>query len=133
MTSTTTTVKKSSGTTRRKRTGKSRIVPVESMTKYTEPSKNDTVTETPTSESSSTPKQRRFAPTRPKEPKISLEEYVSDFKVRMQINNYEVMEFMADVAKFYESAKPVIIKSIDYVKETYNRISNKDDKQENPE
>ena len=133
MTSTTTTVKKSSGTTSRKRTVKSRIVPVESVTKYTEPSKNDTVTETPTSESSSTPKQRRFAPTRPTEPKISLEEYVSDFKVRMQINNYEVMEFMADVAKFYESAKPVIIKSIDYVKETYNRISNKDDKQENPE
>ena len=133
MTSTTTTVKKSSGTPRRKRTVKSRIVPVESVTKYTEPSKNDTVTETPTSESSSTPKQRRFAPTRPTEPKISLEEYVSDFKVRMQINNYEVMEFMADVAKFYESAKPVIIKSIDYVKETYNRISNKDDKQENPE
>jgi len=133
MTSTTTTVKKSSGTTRRKRTVKSRIVPVESMTKYTEPSKNDTVTETPTSESSSTPKQRRFAPTRPTEPKISLEEYVSDFKVRMQINNYEVMEFMADISKFYESAKPVIIKSIDYVKETYDRISNTDDKQENPE
>jgi len=38
MTRTTTTVKKSSGTTtRRKRTVKSRIVPVETVTKYTKP------------------------------------------------------------------------------------------------
>ena len=133
MTSTTTTVKKSSGTTRRKRTVKSRIVPVESVTKYTEPSKNDTVTETPTSESSSTPKQRRFAPTRPTEPKISLEEYVSDFKVRMQINNYEVMEFLADVVKFYKSAKPVVIQSIDYVKDSYDRAFNQEQDQKEEE
>ena len=48
MTRTTTTVKKSSGTTtRRKRTVKSRIVPVETVTKYTKPTRIEKVTETP--------------------------------------------------------------------------------------
>ena len=59
---------------------------VTKVTKYSKPIEIKKVTETPT-------KTRRFATSRPDEPKISLEEYVSDFKVRMQINNYEVMEF----------------------------------------
>jgi len=61
--------------------------------------------------------ERRFAPTRPAEPKISLEEYVSDFKVRMQINNYEVMEFLEDCKKIYSIISPQMVKAFNYSKE----------------
>ena len=57
---------------------------VTKVTKYSKPIEIKKVTETPT-------KERRFATTRPEKPNISLEEYISDFKLRMQINNYEVM------------------------------------------
>ena len=89
------------------------------------PSEIKKVTETPTE--TPTPKARRFATTRPEQPNITLEEYISDFKVRMQINNYEVMEFMADVVKFYNNAKPVVIKSVDYVKDSYDRAFNQEE------
>ena len=72
---------------------------VTKVTKYSKPIEIKKVTETPT-------KTRRFATSRPDEPKISLEEYVSDFKIRMQINNYEVMEFFEDVKKFYNTTSP---------------------------
>ncbi len=107
---------------------KSKVTPKVEVTKYSKP-EIIKVTETPNAETS-TPKTRRFAPTRPAEPKISLEEYVSDFKVRMQINNYEVMEFWADVVKFYQSAKPVVIKSVDYLKDSYDRAFNQEEKQD---
>ncbi len=75
------------------------------------------MTETPTATT-----ERRFAPTRPAEPKISLEEYVSDFKVRMQINNYEVMEFLDDCKKWYNSASPYVVKAFNYSKEKIQEL-----------
>ncbi len=104
---------------------KSKVTPKVEVTKYSKPEITK-VTETPNAETP-TPNNRRFATTRPAEPKITLEEYVSDFKVRMQINNYEVMEFMADVVKFYNNAKPVVIKSVDYVKDSYDRAFNQEE------
>ena len=83
---------------------------VTKVTKYSKPIEIKKVTETPT-------KTRRFATTRPDEPKISLEEYVSDFKVRMQINNYEVMEFLEDVKKFYNTTSPHVVKFYNYLKD----------------
>ena len=73
------------------------------------------MTETPT-------KTRRFATTRPDEPKISLEEYVSDFKIRMQINNYEVMEFLDDCKRWYNSASPYVVKAFNYSKEKIQEL-----------
>ena len=86
-------------------------------TKYSKPIEIKKVTETPT-------KTRRFATTRPDEPKISLEEYVSDFKIRMQINNYEVMEFLEDVKKFYNTTSPHVVKFYTYVKDQVQSLSN---------
>ena len=114
----------------------SKVISAKTVTKYTEPLKNETMTETPAPVSpqpETTSTTRRFATTRPAEPKITLEEYVTDFKIRMQINNYEVMEFLADVVKFYKSAKPVVVKSIDYVKDSYDRAFNQEQDQKEEE
>ena len=89
---------------------------VTKVTKYSKPIEIKKVTETPT-------KTRRFATTRPDEPKISLEEYVSDFKIRMQINNYEVMEFFEDVKKFYNTTSPHVVKFYTYVKDQVQSLS----------
>ena len=85
------------------------------VTKYSKPIDITKVTETPT-------KTRRFATTRPEEPKITLEEYVSDFKIRMQINNYEVMEFIEDCKKWYNSASPYVVKAFNYSKEKIQEL-----------
>ena len=94
---------------------KSPVIMKEVVTKYSQPRQIKTVTETPT-------KTRRFAPTRPEEPKITLEEYISDFKVRMQINNYEVMEFLEDCKKWYNSASPYVVKAFNYSKEKIQEL-----------
>ena len=96
---------------------KSPVIIKEVVTKYSQPRQIKTVTETPT-------KTRRFATTRPEEPKITLEEYISDFKVRMQINNYEVMEFLEDVKKFYNTTSPHVVKFYNYMKEQVQSLSN---------
>ena len=90
---------------------------VTKVTKYSKPIEIKKVTETPT-------KTRRFATTRPDEPKISLEEYVSDFKIRMQINNYEVLEFFEDVKKCYNTTSPHVVKFYTYVKDQVQSLSN---------
>ena len=95
---------------------KSPVIIKEVVTKYSQPRQIKTVTETPT-------KTRRFAPTRPEEPKITLEEYITDFKIRMQINNYEVMEFLEDVKKFYNTTSPHVVKFYNYVKDQVQSLS----------
>ena len=89
---------------------------VTKVTKYSKPIEIKKVTETPT-------KTRRFATSRPDEPKISLEEYVPDFKIRMQINNYEVMEFFEDVKKFYNTTSPHVVKLYNTLKEQVQSLS----------
>ena len=89
--------------------------PTVKVTKYSKPLEIKKVTETPT-------KTRRFAPTRPDEPKISLEEYITDFKIRMQINNYEVMEFLDDCKRWYNSASPYVVKAFNYSKEKIQEL-----------
>ena len=88
----------------------------ETVTKYTKPRQIKTVTETPT-------KARRFATTRPEKPNISMEEYVTDFKLRMQINNYEVMEFLVDCKKFYDTTSPHVVKLYNNLKEQIQSLS----------
>ena len=86
------------------------------VTKYTKPIEIKKVTETPT-------KERRFATTRPEKPNISLEEYISDFKLRMQINNYEVMEFLVDCKKFYDTTSPQVVKLYNTLKDQVQSLS----------
>ena len=89
---------------------------VTKVTKYSKPIEIKKVTETPT-------KERRFATTRPEKPNISLEEYVTDFKLRMQINNYEVMEFLVDCKKFYDKTSPHVVKLYNTLKEQIQSLS----------
>jgi len=89
---------------------------VTKVTKYSKPIEIKKVTETPT-------KERRFATTRPEKPNISLEEYISDFKLRMQINNYEVMEFLVDCKKFYNTTSPHVVKLYNTLKEQVQSLS----------
>ena len=89
---------------------------VTKVTKYSKPIEIKKVTETPT-------KERRFATTRPEKPNISLEEYISDFKLRMQINNYEVMEFLVDCKNFYNTTSPHVVKFYNTVKEQIQSLS----------
>ena len=105
---------------------KSPVIIKEVVTKYSQPRQIKTVTETPT-------KTRRFATTRPEEPKITLEEYITDFKIRMQINNYEVMEFLEDVKKFYNTTSPHVVKFYNYLKDQVQSLSETkpEDKTEN--
>ena len=89
---------------------------VTKVTKYSKPIELKKVTETPT-------KERRFATTRPEKPNISLEEYITDFKLRMQINNYEVTEFLVDCKKFYNTTSPHVVKFYNTVKEQVQSLS----------
>ena len=89
---------------------------VTKVTKYSKPIEIKKVTETPT-------KERRFATTRPEKPNISLEEYISDFKLRMQINNYEVMEFLVDCKNFYNTTSPHVVKLYNTLKEQVQSLS----------
>ena len=90
---------------------------VTKVTKYSKPIEIKKVTETPT-------KERRFATTRPEKPNISLEEYISEFKLRMQINNYEVMEFLVDCKNFYNTTSPHVVKLYNNLKEQVQSLSN---------
>ena len=89
---------------------------VTKVTKYSKPIEIKKVTETPT-------KVRRFATTRPEKPNISLEEYITDFKLRMQINNYEVMEFLVDCKKFYDTTSPQVVKLYNILKDQIQSLS----------
>ena len=99
---------------------------VTKVTKYSKPIEIKKVTETPT-------KERRFATTRPEKPNISLEEYVTDFKLRMQINNYEVMEFLVDCKNFYNITSPKVVQFYNFVKEKVQsfNVEPTEDKTEN--
>ena len=99
---------------------------VTKVTKYSKPIEIKKVTETPT-------KERRFATTRPEKPNISLEEYVTDFKLRMQINNYEVMEFFVDCKKFYDTTSPQVVKLYNNLKEQVQSLSETKPAEDNKE
>ena len=109
---TSTTVKKPSGTTRRKRTVKSQVIPVESVTKYTKPTQIEKVTETPT----------KPEKVRPEKPNLTYVDYVEDAKVRWQIHSYEVNEVWQDLKKFYQFSSPHIVKAFNFSKEKTQQL-----------
>ena len=83
--------------------------PVKRVNKVTQIKVNK-VTETPTP-----------AKVRPEKPNLTWEDYSGDFKVRWQIHQYETQELWNDLVKGYNFTKPFVAKSIDYVKDSYNR------------
>ena len=91
----------------------------EVVTKYTQPIEIKKVTETPPPVKTAPPK-----------PNLSLKDYQDDIKIRWEIHQWETQELWSDMVKFYHSAKPVVMKSIDYVKDSYDRAFNQEEKKE---
>ena len=86
------------------------------VTKYSKPLEINKVTETPTP-----------ARVRPEKPNLSFEDYKADAQVRWQIHQYETQELWNDLVKGYNFAKPIVVKSIDYVKDSYDRAFNQEE------
>ncbi len=63
-------------------------------------------------------------PTAPK-PNLSFNDYKEDFKVRLEIHNYEVNALLVDVKKAYEFALPYIKQGTNYTVKTFNQVRQK--------
>ena len=90
----------------------------EVVTKYTQPLEIKKVTETPTPVKSAPP-----------QPNLKWEDYREDIKIRWDIHQYETQELWSDMVKLYHSAKPIVIKTVDYVKDSYDRAFNQEEEQ----
>ena len=88
----------------------------EVVTKYTQPLEIKKVTETPTPVKSAPP-----------QPNLKWEDYREDIKIRWEIHQYETQELWSDMIKVYHSAKPIVIKTVDYVKDSYDRAFNQEE------
>ena len=56
---------------------------------------------------------------------ITREEYIQDIKTRWKLFITEVEAFTEDVKKLVEFVKPYIVKTIDVIKTTFNKIKEK--------
>ena len=83
------------------------------VTKYSQPLEIKKVTETPTP-----------ARVRPEKPNLSLEDYRADVKVRWEIHQWETQELWKDMVKGYNFLTPYFKKSVNYVRESYDRAFN---------
>ena len=88
----------------------------EVVTKYTQPLEIKKVTETPTPVKSAPP-----------QPNLKWEDYREDIKIRWEIHQYETQELWSDMVKVYHSARPIVIKTVDYVKDSYDRAFNQEE------
>ena len=65
---------------------------------------------------------------RPEKPNLSFDDYVADAKVRWEIHQWETKELWNDCKWVYNNTKPIVIKVVDYCKESYERAFNQDSK-----
>ena len=56
---------------------------------------------------------------------IPIQEYVSDIKKRVGINNQEVSLLIKDLVQVYNKARPSIDSMVRYIKNTYTNIKAK--------
>ena len=61
---------------------------------------------------------------RPSQPNLKVEDYLSDFKVRWQIHQFETQQLWEDIVKGYHFATPYVQQSVTYVKDSYKRAFN---------
>jgi hypothetical protein len=54
-------------------------------------------------------------------PNLSFNDYKEDFKVRLEIHNYEVNALLVDVKKAYEFASPYVKQATNYTVKTFNQ------------
>ena len=60
-------------------------------------------------------------PTAPK-PNLSFNDYKEDFKVRLEIHNYEVNALLVDVKKVWNFSQPYIKQATNYTVKTFNQV-----------
>ena len=103
-----------STTTLVKEVQKSKVSPKAkvSTTKYQQPVEIKKVTET------------KATKVRPAKPNLTIADYTADIKVRWAIHQWETQELWNDVVKGYNNAKPVVVQSVNYVKDSYDRAFN---------
>ena len=103
-----------STTTLVKEVQKSKVSPKAkvSSTKYQQPVEIKKVTET------------KATKVRPAKPNLTIADYTADIKVRWAIHQWETQELWNDVVKGYNNAKPVVVQSVNYVKDSYDRAFN---------
>ena len=58
-------------------------------------------------------------------PNLSFNDYKEDFKVRLEIHNYEVNALLVDVKKAYEFASPYVKQATNYTVKTFNQVREK--------
>jgi len=107
-----------------RKTAKAASTPIKSpsvvtkVTKYSKPIEIKKVTETPTA-----------ARVRPEKPNLTMADYTADIKVRWEIHVWETQELWADCKKGYQFAQPYVVKTIDYLKDSYDRAFNETEEQ----
>ena len=89
-----------------------KVIPTESVTKYTHTPQNNKVTETPTP-----------SKVRPEKPNLSRKDYMDDIKIRWQIHQWEVNEAWEDTKKGYHFVKPYLQKGWNYSLELYALVA----------
>ncbi len=58
-------------------------------------------------------------------PNLSFNDYKEDFKVRLEIHNYEINALLVDVKKAYEFASPYVKQATNYTVKTFNQVREK--------
>ncbi len=58
-------------------------------------------------------------------PKLSFNDYKEDFKVRLEIHNYEVNALLVDVKKVWTFSEPYIKQATNYTVKTFNQVREK--------
>ena len=58
-------------------------------------------------------------------PNLSFNDYKEDFKVRLEIHNYEVNALLVDVKKAYEFASPYVKQATNYTVKAFNQVRQK--------
>ena len=63
-------------------------------------------------------------PTAPK-PNLSFNDYKEDFKVRLEIHNYEINALLVDVKKVWNFSQPYIKQATNYSVKAFNQVREK--------
>mgnify|MGYP001167618947 CR=1 FL=1 len=58
----------------------------------------------------------------PPTPKLSLNDYKEDFKVRLEIHNYEINALIADIKTGWAFASPYVKQATNYTVKTFNQV-----------
>ena len=58
----------------------------------------------------------------PPKPNLSFNDYKEDFKVRLEIHNYEVNALIADVKKVWNFSEPYVKQATNFTVKTFNQV-----------